>query len=224
VVSWRDIDLNRLFTLDVNPRLSCGETSYASAVLFMMMAEGLRYRSFLEIGTSAGYVSMLMGRYFELKGGGLVHTCDPTQKGNTINEEKWENAEVRYFEMTSDDYFAQLDEDVKFDMVFIDGCRYPDFLVRDTENALKHLSKFGTLVYHDLLTLSTVIDFLYNVLPTMGEFEVVSWPFCTGMAIVRRSEKEDWLEITNAIYPHHSYVMEKVWIDLKELIAHYRGE
>lgn len=223
-MSWRDIDLDRLFTLGVDPELSCGGTSYASAVLFMMMAEGLHYRSLLEIGTSMGYVSMFMGRYFELRGGGLVHTCDPTQKGNTINEEEWKNTEVKYFEMTSDDYFAQLDEDVKFDMVFIDGCRYPDFLIRDTENSLKHLSKFGTIVYHDLLTLTTVTHFLYEVLPTMGEFEVVSWPFCTGIAIVRRSEREDWLEITRGIYPDHGYVMEKGWVDLKELIAHYRGE
>jgi len=221
-MSWRDIDLNRLFTLDVNPMLTCVETSYDSAVLFMMMAEGLHYKSFLEIGTSAGYVSILMGRYFELKGGGLVHTCDP-KKYNTVNEEKWENAEVRYFEMASDDYFAQLGDDVKFDMVFIDGCRYPDFLIRDTENSLKHLSKFGTLVYHDLITLPTVTHFLYNVLPTMGEFEVVRWPFRTGVAMVRRSEREDWLEITKGVYPDHGYVMDKGWVDLKELIAHCRG-
>ena len=222
-MSWRDIDLNRLFTLDMDPMLSCGETSYDSAILFMMMAEGLHYKSFLELGTSGGYVSMLMGRYFELKGGGLVHTCDPEQKGNIINEETWENAEVRYFEMTSDDYFAQLGDDVKFDMVFIDGCRYPDFLIRDTENSLKHLSKFGTLVYHDLITLPTVTHFLYKVLPTRGEFEVVSWPFRTGVAMVRRSEREDWLGITKGIYPDHGYVMNKVWVDLKEVISRYGG-
>lgn len=190
----------------------------------MMMAEGFNYRSFLEIGTSAGYVSMLMGRYFELKGGGLVHTCDPTQKGNTINEGEWENAEVRYFEMASDDYFAQLGDDVKFDMVFIDGCRYPDFLIRDTENSLKHLSKFGTLVYHDPITLPTSIHFIYKVLPTLGDFDFVFFPYQTGYIIVRRSEKGDWLELTKGLYPDHSYVMDRGWVDLKELIAHLKGE
>ena len=208
----------------MDPMLSCAGTSYASAVLFMMMAEGLHYKSFLEIGTSAGYVSMFMGRYFELKGGGLVHTCDPHQKGNTINEERWENAEVRYFEMTSDDYFAQLGDDVKFDMVFIDGCRYPGFLLRDTENSLKHLSKFGTLIYHDPITFPGVAKFIYKVLPTLGDFDFVFFPYQTGAVIVRRSEKGDWLELTKSLYPDHGYVMDRGWVDLKGLIAHCRGE
>ena len=221
-MSWRDLDLNRLFTLGVDRRLESMGTSYRSAVLFLMMAEVFGYRSFLEIGTSAGYVSMVMGRYYELRGGGVVHTCDPDPI-NRIGEEKWEKAEVKYFHMTSDEYFAQLPAEMEFDLIFIDGCRYPDYLIRDTDNSLKHLSGFGTLIYHDPITLPGVAKFIYDELRRFGEFDFVFFPHQTGVVMVRRSEKAEWLELTKSLYPDHGYVMEKGWVDLKELITHLRG-
>ncbi|MBU0762401.1 MAG: class I SAM-dependent methyltransferase [Candidatus Altiarchaeota archaeon] len=36
-----------------------------------------------------------------------------------------------------------------FDLAFIDGCHYLDYIRLDTENALKHLGKNGVIVWHD---------------------------------------------------------------------------
>ena len=221
MVDWKSIDLSSLFTLGTDPSLNCAGTSYESGVLFMMLAECFSYRSFLEIGTNAGYVSTLMGRYFELKGGGLVHTCDP-EAVNSLGSERWEKATVQFFHMTSDDYFKQLRPDVKFDMIFIDGCRYPDFLWRDTANSIAHLSKFGTLVFHDPVTLPVVITHIYNSLRDFGRWDVIGFPYKTGLFVARRNEEEDWLALTDSLYPDHGYVMNTGWLDLKELAERCR--
>lgn len=52
---------------------------------------------------------------------------------------------------TSDKYFNSISEDVKFDIVFIDGLHHSDQVVKDIENSLKHLNEGGTIVVHDCL-------------------------------------------------------------------------
>ena len=208
-MSWREINLERFFTLEVDRKLECMGTSYSSAVVFMMLAEAFDYRTFLEIGTGGGYVSTVMGRYFEIKGGGRVHTCDPEAR-NRINQESWVKAEVRFFHMSSQDYFKQLPPDVEFDMVFIDGDHArvgEDFIL-----SLPHLSKFGTIVLHDLISIPTVAKFLYETLPKLGNFELLSLTYQTGYAFVRR--KEDWKKLLTCVPPGHQ---PKRWIDLSEL-------
>ena len=51
--------------------------------------------------------------------------------------------------MTSDEFFDGLDQDIKFDIVFIDGLHLDFQVDRDIENSLKHLSEGGTIVLHD---------------------------------------------------------------------------
>jgi len=48
-----------------------------------------------------------------------------------------------------------------FDMVFIDGCHYRDYVKADTENAIKHIRPGGVIVWHDygdLKDVSRVVD------------------------------------------------------------------
>jgi hypothetical protein len=52
---------------------------------------------------------------------------------------------------TSDKYFNSTSEDVKFDLIFIDGLHHSDQVVKDVENSLKHLNEGGTIVVHDCL-------------------------------------------------------------------------
>jgi hypothetical protein len=45
-----------------------------------------------------------------------------------------------------------------FDVIFIDGCHYYDYVAKDTENALKHLSPQGLVIWHDYGSIKGVSD------------------------------------------------------------------
>lgn len=53
--------------------------------------------------------------------------------------------------LTSDKYFKSLKRDEKFDLIFIDGLHHYEQVIRDIENSLRHLSKGGIIVCHDML-------------------------------------------------------------------------
>jgi predicted O-methyltransferase YrrM len=45
-----------------------------------------------------------------------------------------------------------------FDIVFIDGCHYYDYVARDTQNALNHLRAAGLVIWHDYGYVKDVSD------------------------------------------------------------------
>jgi len=51
--------------------------------------------------------------------------------------------------MTSDAFFAFLPEELKYDLIFIDGLHVYEQDEKDLNNALKHLSENGTIMLHD---------------------------------------------------------------------------
>ena len=53
--------------------------------------------------------------------------------------------------MTSDEYFKSISEDINYDIIFIDGLHHDDQVLKDIENSLNHLSENGTIVCHDCL-------------------------------------------------------------------------
>ena len=53
------------------------------------------------------------------------------------------------YPIPSDDFFNQLDVDVKYDIIFIDGLHLDYQVERDITNSLKHLNEGGTIVMHD---------------------------------------------------------------------------
>lgn len=52
---------------------------------------------------------------------------------------------------TSDEYFNSISDDVKFDIIFVDGLHLSEQVIKDVENSLKHLNPNGTIVCHDCL-------------------------------------------------------------------------
>ncbi len=52
--------------------------------------------------------------------------------------------------MSTDNYFASLDENVKFDLIFIDACHEKSFVQRDFNNSIKHLKDNGTILMDDI--------------------------------------------------------------------------
>lgn len=52
--------------------------------------------------------------------------------------------------MTTDDFFASLDANTKFDIIFIDACHEKSFVQRDFDNAMNHLNDNGTIIMDDI--------------------------------------------------------------------------
>jgi hypothetical protein len=72
----------------------------------------------------------------------IKHGVDPNVNTDTYTQG------VGY-QTTSDDYFAGLSKDVKYDVIFIDGWHMQEQVDKDIQNSLKHLSGDGYIVLHD---------------------------------------------------------------------------
>lgn len=57
---------------------------------------------------------------------------------------------------TSDAFFAELPASAEFDVVLVDGLHHADQVVRDVDNALRHLAPDGAIVLHDCNPLSEI--------------------------------------------------------------------
>jgi hypothetical protein len=100
--------------------------------------EKLGYENYLEIGTQNPNGNF---NHINIKNKISVEPFPP----NGLNKEDYS------FVGTSDEYFASITEDVKFDIIFIDGLHQYDQVLIDIENSLNHLSENGTIVCHDCL-------------------------------------------------------------------------
>ena len=69
--------------------------------------------------------------------------------GNDVKE--FIMAHILTYHMTSDEMFAHMPEDKKYDIVFIDGYHNEFQVERDIINSIKHLNKGGRIVVHDCL-------------------------------------------------------------------------
>lgn len=61
------------------------------------------------------------------------------------------NYDYKIVKLTSDDFFSKQKENMKWELVFIDGLHEATQVERDIYNSLKHLSENGTIVLHDML-------------------------------------------------------------------------
>jgi hypothetical protein len=92
-----------------------------------------RYKSYLEVGTQDPASN------FDLINVECKVSVDPFPRGEVT------------FIGTSDEYFESITDDIKFDIIFIDGLHHNDQVLKDIENSLNHLSENGTIVCHDCL-------------------------------------------------------------------------
>lgn len=54
------------------------------------------------------------------------------------------------YHMTSDDFFTSINDDVMWDIIFIDGSHHYAQVKRDAANSLKHLAPGGIILMHDV--------------------------------------------------------------------------
>ena len=85
-----------------------------------------------------------------------VGTQDPNSNFNKIDIEykvsidPFPRGKVTFIG-TSDEYFESISDEVKFDIIFIDGLHHDNQVIKDVENSLKHLNDGGIIVCHDCL-------------------------------------------------------------------------
>lgn len=133
----------------------------------------------LEVGTYDGNTALNLA--VNLPVGGQVTTIDlppdwdrefaynvpnsywnVTDRGRIGNQYRNTEHECRIRQVLGDS--ARLDWsvlDAPFDLIFIDGCHYYDYVKKDTENALRHLQPGGLIVWHDygdIKDVSRVVD------------------------------------------------------------------
>ena len=90
-------------------------------------------------------------RYLEIgvfKGENIEKICIEHKDGVDPGAEN-QFSEFTNYAMTSDDYFEMISEDVKYDIIFIDGLHHSDQVDKDIENSLKHLNEGGYILLHD---------------------------------------------------------------------------
>jgi hypothetical protein len=111
------------------------------------------YQSYLEIGLDNPNNNYLLinCKYKEC--------VDPYYDDWAIDANTYMDASVKKFieggiltyHMTSDEMFAQMPNEKKYDIIFIDGYHNEEQVDRDIINSLKHLNKGGRIVVHDCL-------------------------------------------------------------------------
>jgi len=91
------------------------------------------YKSYLEIGVRDYYINC---DKIECE---IKHSVDPFPQNKCD------------YKMTSDEFFENIENDVKYDLIFIDGLHLTEQVDKDIENSFKHLADGGTVVMHDCL-------------------------------------------------------------------------
>lgn len=94
-----------------------------------MLIKRYGYQRYLEIGVEGGIA--FSNVQCEVK-----HGVDPFSNNAT-------------FRIPSDEFFAMINDDVEYDIIFVDGLHVEDQAQRDIENSLLHLSEGGVIVVHD---------------------------------------------------------------------------
>lgn len=104
---------------------------YARYDILNMLIKKYGFKTYLEIGVAEGDTFRQI--VCEEK-----TSVDPLQRGATTCQ------------MTSDEFFASLPPDRKFDIIFVDGLHIYEQCYTDIENSVRHLSDNGFVLCHDM--------------------------------------------------------------------------
>lgn len=98
----------------------------------------LQLQNYLELGVAKGHC--------------WYNVYAPKKVGvDLMNESVWKIPNV--LTSTTDDYFESLQQDEKYDIVFIDADHNKESVKKDFFNSLKHLADDGIVLFHDVYPL-----------------------------------------------------------------------
>lgn len=102
---------------------------------------------------------------------------------------------VSFFNLDTDEFFCQNNNDELYETVFIDACHNYEFLLRDFNNSFNRLVTGGYIFIHDTFPLSEYYHaqhlcgdsylFLANN-RLSNKYECLTMPFHPGLTIVRK--------------------------------------
>lgn len=156
IVAFNSYDRTRDLSLDAQEVLA-----------LMAIVAHTKPKKILEIGTSDGNTTLNLianapkkahittfdlpedwdGDY-EIKLPGIMdNMTDRAVVGRQYKESKYKD---QVTQVLGDSAVVDYNElDGPFDLIFIDGCHYYEYVKKDTENSLAHVAKGGTIVWHD---------------------------------------------------------------------------
>lgn len=126
------------------------------------------FKSYLEIGVYTGnnFVNI---------------NCENKESCDITNQYLKENIDITYL-MSSDDMFAQMDVDKKYDLIFIDGMHSEQNVDRDIINSLKHLNHGGFVCLHDTVVYRESAQVEYDKYSDRyGEWNGSTWKSITKL-------------------------------------------
>ncbi len=95
---------------------------------------------------------------------------------------------------TSDEYFESIGDDTKFDIIFIDGLHHYEQVLKDIENSFNHLNENGTIVVHDCLPTTEIMQERED---RGGEWTGDVWK---AIAILREETIDNDIKVVNTDY------------------------
>lgn len=158
-----------------------------------LISSWVRPECYLELGVRAGVNFQAIAKHCKKAIG--VDTSPPPFELSSNME---------YHTMYTDEYFENLDEDIMFDMVFIDADHSHQQSLKDFLNVKDKVVKDGFIFFHDTYPYNEKLfvpnlcndvykTALYIKQNLIDEFEIVTLPINPGVTIVKKMERSQQL-------------------------------
>ena len=127
---------------------NCGLWTMEEVAILYNASRGVKGGRALDIGSHTGWTSAHI-----LAGGHPVVAVDPMYALSEFVNRTMENtkAGVQMTHRTSNQYFSDIGESVKFSLICIDGDHTEGAPLQDAMNTAKHLADTGVIIFHDFI-------------------------------------------------------------------------
>ena len=162
--------------------------------MLKMYAKWIKPERYLELGVRSGAAFLKIAPY-----------CKEAHAVDMLDVKFRLGKNMTFHKNSTDDYFAQLDKDVQFDMIFIDADHSFEQSCRDFVNAAKHIIMDGFIFLHDTYPYDPEMfkpEWCHDAYKTplwikqnmIDDFEIITLPFNPGLTIAKKMKRNKQLE------------------------------